>query len=331
MPWTTRTSKTHAPGRPSRRRLFLALAAPALLLTTGCLGARGNVELLEARLRQQQELAERAQQQLAQSQSELHTARQEADLLRTQLTVRGEQPLPAEFTQNLFQVTGLEFKGLLTGGRDRDGQPGDDVLVALVAPYDEHGDVVKLPGALELAALDMSRPEGEQQIARRKFAPDEARSLWKSGLLAAGYQCEVPWERPPQSQELLLHARLTTADGRQFDATHTIRVQTAAAGASPRELVPPVEARPVGVRPGDSPWDDVPVLIGERDSPIRPVGLESIVRPASGSEELLPPLLESVGEGEEAKPPESSAAPRPFPAGLRTSDVWTDETIPVVR
>jgi hypothetical protein len=268
---------------------------------------------------------------LAKARGELHVARQEADLLRTQLTVRGETPLPAEFTQNLFQVTGLQFKGLLTGGRDRDGHPGDDVLVALIAPYDEHGDVVKLPGALELEALDMSRPEGERQVARRKFAPDEARSLWKSGLLAAGYQCEVPWDRPPQSEDLLLHARLMTADGRQFDATHTIRVQTAAAGSSPRELTPPPEARPVGTKPGDSSWDDVSVPIGERDSLVRPVGLESIVRPVDGSADLLPPLIESVGDGVEAKPPASSSSPRPFPTGLRTSDVWTDETIPVVR
>lgn len=329
MPWTTRTSQNHAPGHP--RRLFPAVAASALLLTTGCLGARGNVELLEARLRQQQELAERAQRQLAQSQSELHAARQEADLLRTQLTVRGEQPLPAEFTQNLFQVTGLEFKGLLTGGRDRDGQPGDDVLVALVAPYDEHGDVVKLPGALELAALDMSRPEGEQQVARRKFAPDEARSLWKSGLLAAGYQCEIPWEHPPQSEELLLHARFTTADGRQFDATHKVRVQTAGSGSSPRQLTPPLEARPVGLRRAGSPWENDAVPSGKGGPTVRPVGLESIVTPQEDSADLLPPLIESLADGADEDPSVAPEGPRPFPTGMRTSDVWTDETIPYLR
>lgn len=320
MPCTTGTSNTAR---------WLAWFGPALLLfAAGCLGARGNVELLEARLRQQQELADRSQRELAQARSELQGARQEADLLRTQLTVRGEQPLPAEFTQNLFQVRGLEFKGLLTGGRDRDGQPGDDVLVALIAPYDEHGDVVKLPGALELEALDMSRPEGERQVARRKFGPEEARSLWKSGLLAAGYQCEVPWDQPPQSEELLVHARLTTADGRQFDATHKIRVQTGGAGPSPRELTPPLEARPVGRIRADSPWDDAAGPIGEGPVGVRPVGLESIVRPREDSAELLPPLIESAVDGNSPVSPEG---PRPFPTGLRTSDVWTEETIPYLR
>jgi hypothetical protein len=321
----------------------MGIAAVCLLLAAGCLGSRGNVELLEAKLRQQQDLADRYQRQLSQTQSELTVAQQETDVLRKQLVDQGERPLPAEYTQNLFQVTGLQFKPLLTGGRDRDGQAGDDVLVALIAPYDEHGDVVKLPGALEIEALDMTRPEGERQVAHRQFSPQEARALWKSGFLAAGFQCEVPWQQPPASDELLLHARLSTADGRQFDATHTIRVQTAGGGDSPRRLAPPAEARPVGMRSEDSPLHTEPVAVPGGGTAVLPVGLESMlesvrdreVRPLSGdarleeSNELLPPLQEAGGEDAGEPPP--AGAPRPFPPVLETSDAWTDETIPRLR
>jgi hypothetical protein len=314
-----------------------------LLLSAGCLGSRGNVELLEAKLRQQQDLADRYQRQLAQTQSELTVAQQETDVLRKQLADEGERPLPAEYTQNLFQVTGLQFKPLLTGGRDRDGQSGDDVLVALIAPYDEHGDVVKLPGALEIEALDMTRPEGERQVAHRAFSPQEARGLWKSGFLAAGFQCEVPWQQPPTSEELLLHARLSTADGRQFDATHTVRVQTAGGGDSPRRLSPPAEARPVGMRSKDSPLHADPIKVPGSSTAVLPVGLESMlesardreVRPLTddasipASDELLPPLREEGG-GQAGEPP-PAVAPRPFPPVLETSDVWTEETIPYLR
>ena len=313
-----------------------------LLLGAGCLGSRGNVELLEAKLRQQQDLADRYQRQLAQTQSELTVAQQETDVLRKQLADQGERPLPAEYTQNLFQVTGLQFKPLLTGGRDRDGQAGDDVLVALIAPYDEHGDVVKLPGALEIEALDMTRPEGERQVAHRQFSPQEARALWKSGFLAAGFQCEVPWHQPPASEELLLHARLSTADGRQFDATHTVRVQTAGGGDSPRRLAPPAEARPVGMRPDATPLDAKPDSVPGGGTAILPVGLESMLesvrdreaRPLTGDasddgSELLPPLLDE-GSGDAGAPP-PAGTPRPFPPVLETSDAWTGETIPYLR
>jgi hypothetical protein len=321
----------------------VGIAALYLLLAAGCLGSRGNVDLLEAKLRQQQDLADRYQRQLAQTQGELTAAHQEADLLRAQLADRGEHPLPSEYTQNLFQVTGLEFKSLLTGGRDRDGQPGDDVLVALIAPYDEHGDVVKLPGALEIEALDMTRPEGERQVAHRQFSPQEARELWKSGFLAAGFQCEVPWRAPPSSEELLLHARLSTADGRQFDTTHKVRVQTAAVGESPRRLAPPAEARPVKSPSGATAEDTERNSVSGSGTAVLPVGLESMlesvreraVRPPTGdasleeSNELLPPLQGGSG-GESIEPP-AAGAPRPFPPVVETSDVWTEETIPYLR
>lgn len=325
--------------------LALRAGVLGLLLSAGCLGSRGNVELLEAKLRQQQDLADRYQQQLAQTQSELTVAQQEADVLRKQITDQGEHPLPAEYTQNLFQVTGLQFKPLLTGGRDRDGRPGDDVLVALIAPYDEHGDVVKLPGSLEIEALDMTRPEGERQVAHRQFSPQEARALWKSGFLAAGFQCEVPWRQPPASEELLLHARLSTADGRQFDAMHTVRVQTAAGGDSPRRLAPPAEARPVGARSGATPGNAKRAAAPGNGTAVLPVGLESMlgsvrdgqVRPltgdegAEGSDDLLPPLKQET-EGSAVPggaPP--GGTPRPFPPVLETSDAWTNETIPTLR
>jgi len=323
------------------KSLCLALA---LLLSAGCLGSRGNVELLEAKLRQQQDLADRFQRQLAQTQSELTLAQQDADSLRKQMVDRGEHPLPQEYTQNLFQVAGLQFKPLLTGGRDRDGQPGDDVLIALIAPYDEHGDVVKLPGSLEVEALDMTRPEEERQVAHRVFSPQETKALWKSGFLASGFQCEVPWQQSPASDELLLHARLSTADGRQFDATHTIHVQPAEGAESPRRLATPLEARPVGMRTSARSRDSRAAAVPDGGTAIQPVGLESMlesvhereVRPlpedaAEENSDLLPPLVEeSPGPGE-AGAAAPAGAPRPFPAALETSDVWTDETIPRLR
>jgi hypothetical protein len=206
--------------------LLRAVAVSALLLTlSGCLGARGDIELVEARLRQQQDLADRYARDLLTAEKERDAARNEADLLRRQIADAGQQAIPSELAQGLFACKGIEFNGLMSGGRDRDGQPGDDVLVAVFVPKDEHGDIVKLPGAVELEALDLNRPEADRQIGKWTFTAEEARKLWKSGAFSSGYQLEVPLTAKAVADKLILHAKLSTADGRAFDATHTVSIK----------------------------------------------------------------------------------------------------------
>src|SRR5262249_60082751 len=107
---------------------------------------------------------------------------------------------------------------------DRNGLPGDDGLSVLLTPVDAHGDLVKLAGDIELDLFDMTRPAEEQRLGLWKFTLDEVRTHWHKGFLSAGYLFQVDWQTPPVSSELTLHARMTVADGRQFDATTQVKV-----------------------------------------------------------------------------------------------------------
>jgi hypothetical protein len=344
----TRTSLTNAGssvhGSPRRQPACFRIVLCTVIACTlaGCLGARGDIETVEAQLRQQQDRADQYARQLSQTQDELNLARKEADLLRRQMTETGGQPLPAEFTESLFQVQALQINGLMSGGRDRDGQPGDEVLVAVLTPVDEHGDLVKLPGTIELEALDLTRPEGERQLGKWTFDAAQSRDLWKSGLFSAGYQVEVPWQQPP-AEELMLHARLTTADGRHFDATHPVKVELPGQ-APPRTLEKPSGVRPVSHNDrAGSPWDDLP-----DDPSVRTAGLEETLEMSERGVPRPDDELPLNGETPAAPQPSDDAfttvrkpaaipakpdttAPHPFPEGLQTSDVFTDETIPYRR
>jgi hypothetical protein len=308
------------------------MSAFVCLALSGCLGSRGNVELLEARLRQEQDRLLVYERQLAGTQGELQIARQEADILRGQLKDLGERPLPAEYTQSVFEVRGIQFNGLMTGGRNRDGQPGDDVLVAVVTPVDEHGDLVKLAGAIELEALDLTRPESERVVARWTFSPEELRSNWRSGLFSAGYQFELPWPEPPRSEELLLHGRLVTADGRQFDASHTIKIKPALAAAPPRKLEAPEITRPIG-RSATPAGSSTGAVADDIKRPPRPDEAIARAKQAESPDGAPAWARETAGSDERgAAAGIRRAGPRPIPPdGLRTSDNWTDETIPRLR
>ena len=198
-----------------------------LLLASGCLQTR-NTEILEARLRQQEDRLTEMQSQLSTSESELQVTRREADALRTQLANRGEPTLLPEQADALYRVTGIELSKLLTGSIDRDGLPGDDLLSVVVLPHDEQGSLVKVAGNVELELLDLAQPEGARRIGHWTFDTDETRQHWHRGLISSGYVFQLPWQQEPVSPQLLIHARLTTIDGRRFETNRQITVTLSA-------------------------------------------------------------------------------------------------------
>ena len=119
------------------------------------------------------------------------------------------------------------------------------MLSAVVVPADADGNLVKAPGSVVVTVLDLSKPEAQQRVGRWEFGPKDSESLWHSGFLGSGYVVRVPWQTLPESPTLLVHARLKTIDGRQFDTSQSIRItppkavaQAAAQPAAPHGPTP---------------------------------------------------------------------------------------------
>ena len=290
--------------------LPVAMLSLGLLSALGC-ASRGDVDLLEARLRENERELESAKSHLDQSRSELQLARQEAELLRTQLSDSGRQPLLAEQADVLLRTAGLKFNSLLTGGLDRDGLPGDDVLSAVLVPHDGNGEPVKLTGAIDLELIDLSRPKDSQQIGEWNFSAEESRELWHRGLLGAGYRLNLPWQQIPESSEVVLHAKLTAPDKREFDATEII------------QITPPPQVMPAAL---ETTQDDPPLKQTEAAT----AGFRRIAdKPIAPPEEISQP---EPAEAEPAEAERSAAdGESSTPGPLRTSDSWTDATIPRYR
>lgn len=206
------------PRRLTWMSVLLALAA------AGC-SARGDLEMLETELRHQEDLRNEAEQQVASLQQELRVARNENTQLHAQLRNRGQVALVSEQVAVLSRVEEIKFNMLLTSGIDRDGAPGDEALSILIMPVDEAGDLVKLPGRVELELHDLSQPPNQQRIGAWQFDVDDVRERWHKGFLAAGYLFQLDWQQLPVSSELTLHAKLFAPDGRKFNATTQLKVK----------------------------------------------------------------------------------------------------------
>jgi hypothetical protein len=207
-----------------RRRTWMSAMAAAALL--GC-SSPGDVDLLESQLRQKEDMIADLDGRLAQMRQEMTVQETEIASLREQARSAGQATLVAEQAATLARAEKIAFHRLLTSGLNHDDQAGDERLSVLLTPLDGDGELIKLPGTIELTLFDYTLPENQQKIGQWTFPVTEAKEAWHRGFTASGYLFELPWQTVPRSKELTLHGRMTAPDGRQFDATTTVAVRLA--------------------------------------------------------------------------------------------------------
>jgi hypothetical protein len=334
-----------------RMRALVGLVA--MCAGAGC-ASRGSTDLLEANLRQHQDRLIVYERQVSTLRDELASARAETDQLRRELVALGKEG-SQEASEPLSRVAGIQFNSMMTGGRDADDAPGHDVITAVLAPHDKDGDLVKLAGELQIEVLDLTRPADKQRIGQWKYSAEEARALWHSGFLASGYQLDLPVGAVPKDGEVILHGRLVTPDGRQFDTTYPVALASADSG-KPRgfPLTAPMQsvsdrrsrsgsnqsvsrevktaAAEIASERVDRPVEQAGFAFVDTETksePSRPVPRPLEVPEVGGLPVVRPGVSPRPFPAEHSQKPAATA--RPFPAGITTSDSWTDETIPHLR
>lgn len=322
----------------------VTLLTASLVILCGCTGP-DTTELLEARLRENEVLLDRYEREVGAMESKLKIAQREAKILREQIAKNGK-PVPAvEATTALAAVDHLKFNRLLTAGQDKDSKPGDERFHAIVVPYDAAGELVKVLSDIELEAIDLSLPEDRRTIGKWNYTADQASEIWHAGYLSSGYRFEHPWKELPQGKEVLLSVKLKTPDGRELTANHTVKItpptQLESDQAAPMLVEVPADIRqasevdpPAEEAEKEKPQEKREVEEPKPDRP-EPV-LDLFELPAEKVEEqpgkaTIKPISLSNEKVSEASEKISEETARPFPAGIQTSDNYTDASIPYLR
>lgn len=221
-------------GAPPRLRLYCLLLTAFCQLAAGCRGlGKPDVQydLLTAELRTRER--------------ELLECRAERDHLRLlgqayQRQLQYQHPAatcPPEGGAPSLPIREVSL-GTGTGGVDDDQQLGDESLMVVVVPRDADGTAVKVPARVTVLAYEIT-PEGlKTPLGKWEVSPDQLRRTWRSGLLSSGYFVPLQWERPPTTARMRLVARLTTLDGRDYEADKDVSVRPLA-GIAPTPVTPP--------------------------------------------------------------------------------------------
>ena len=205
----------------------MRLASHIFLLTViaaaGC-AHRGNVDLLETRLRDQEDQLRSLHVQVDRSASELTAARRLNETLQQKLVQPASHKQAFDLNERQFQVAGLKINPLLTGGFDRDGKPGDDQVTLVFSPIDRNEKPVQIPGHVECELFDRSQSADQQRLGLWTFDSAKTHSAWQKTLGSFGYRFELPWQTTPSSGELELLVRFHSQHGDQFEASAPVKV-----------------------------------------------------------------------------------------------------------
>jgi hypothetical protein len=252
----------------TRRRLvrgLTLLAAVGSCLGVGCRGLfrpDSRYDLIEAELRTRER-------ELLETRAERDRLRQLNHLYQQQFggcppaatfhdagRARQDGPTPTYPVRDVALGSG-------TGGVDEDGRPGDESLMAVIVPRDSDGTAVKVPARATVLAYEVSREGLKTPIGKWEVTPDQIRPTWRGGLLTSGYFVPLQWDRPPGTERLRVAVRLTTLDGRTFEADRDVTIRPLL-GSAPH-TPPPIVAPPPVIPPATVP--DTPHGVEELPPP----------------------------------------------------------------
>lgn len=214
---------------------LILIAAVASL--SGC--ARGNVELLEARLRSRDDAVHRLNSELAQAQQELARSQRERDLLQQQIVATERDQIQLEVSRSLARIEGLSIDPRLTGILEPREAPQTRELNLLFSPVDSNEDPVKLEGRTVVELYDFSAPAPHRQLHVWEFTPQETAAKWHSGFIGEGFQFTLPIPASTEPESLTINVSFETPDGRRFHDTHEVAGSARSRSPQPAANEPP--------------------------------------------------------------------------------------------
>jgi len=201
-----------------RARVTVAVTCAVGLSLGGCLSPGQRAELIQQReaLRTERDGLKR---QLAQ---------RDGTITRLQGQVTHLQGFGRERAVDLFAPTRLEILSR-SGGTDRDGAPGDDVVTVYLRLRDADGDVVKSPGKITVQLLDNDDLDAPRVLGVYVLdGPDELRRAWYGSFGTHHYTLRCPLQRSvtlPISGRVQANAQFVDfLSGRTLTATATLPV-----------------------------------------------------------------------------------------------------------
>ncbi|WP_459556372.1 hypothetical protein [Lacunimicrobium album] len=289
-----------------------------MILLPGC-GSRGHQELLESRLRAQEEQLAMLETQLSTNLQELAYARKENQTLQERLDA--SSPGSTAFVSAQSRVEKIVIDPLYTGLNRVNNKR---TLVLFFTPQDGLEKPVKLPGDVTIQLRRADQSESSPPLEQWDLTSQSCIKYWQDGFIKSGFLFQVePTTDLSQMDQISLKLLFATSPSQVLEAKLLVKTNTATesfpGGLSAQTTTPNPKTAVVDSATAESEAGTAKV------------------EPASFKTESNSSMPEWANIPGDLKPVEGQPRLEPLPETTRekkptvTSDNWTDESTPVWR
>jgi hypothetical protein len=145
-----------------------------------------------------------------------------------------ERSKPAPPKRATSKVVEIAFHPSLCRGQNLDKEEGDDGIYLVLQPRSEAGEILDQPAAMTIVAIDSTRPEDQQRIARWVVTREEMEAALEPVGLSHGYHLSLPWQNglAPDGDSVQVYVRYETDDGRRLINERKIYLHRNVAGSN---------------------------------------------------------------------------------------------------
>jgi hypothetical protein len=116
----------------------------------------------------------------------LEQAETETGRLEKQIQVLSGLPRQVR-PENIYNLKSIRITRY-TNFYDKDKDGKKEKLIVYVKPMDEHGDIIKAAGAVDVQLWDLNKESGEAILGKWHVKPEELKKLWFATLLTINYR-----------------------------------------------------------------------------------------------------------------------------------------------
>ncbi|MHC4061549.1 MAG: coiled-coil domain-containing protein [Planctomycetota bacterium] len=116
----------------------------------------------------------------------LEQAETETDQLEKRIQVLSGLPRQGR-PENIYSLKSIRITRY-TNFYDKDKDGKKEKLIVYIKPIDDHGDIIKAAGAVDVQLWDLNKESGEALLGKWNVKPEELKKLWFATLLTINYR-----------------------------------------------------------------------------------------------------------------------------------------------
>jgi hypothetical protein len=113
--------------------------------------------------------------------------------------------------ENLYSLQSVKVHKY-TNLYDKDDNGNFEKLIVYIQPMDNHGDIVKAAGTVDIELWDLNKEDDNSRLNQWQISPDQLQELWFNSIASTNYRLILDLDEPIDNYDQPLTVKVTFTD-----------------------------------------------------------------------------------------------------------------------